>query len=161
MPLGGLVTILLFLPNLLYLTFPPRERPEAEDADKSRFAAFLEILERIGQIACFLLPFFYAIHLGSLQSWVALGVMACALVFYYAGWARYMLHGRLFRLLFEPMAGVPLPMAVAPILYMAAASLLLRSWWLFGAVILLAIGHLTVSRAEYLRTHVHGRSNLP
>jgi hypothetical protein len=79
--------------------------------------------------------------------------MVIALLFYYAGWARYVLKGRRFGLLFEPMAGVPLPMAVAPVIYLAGAALLLRSWPLLGAVILLAIGHLTVSRAEFLRTH--------
>ena len=128
MPLGGLVTVFLFLPNLLYLIYPPQERPEPEEADKSRFAKFLALIERAGQIACFVLPFFYPINFNRPLSWIALCVMVISLLFYYAGWARYMQKGRRFGLLFEPMAGIPLPMAVAPVIYLAGAALLLGSW---------------------------------
>jgi len=155
MTLGGLVTVFLFLPNLLYLIYPPQEKPEPEDAEKSRFARFLEIVERAGQISCFVLPFFYPIHLNHPLRWIALLVMVISLLFYYTGWVRYIRKGRRFGLLFEPMAGIPLPMAVAPVIYLAGAALLLGSWPLLGAVLLLAIGHLAVSRAEYLRTHTN------
>ena len=77
--------------------------------------------------------------------------MVLALGFYYAGWARYALKGHRFVLLYAPLLGVPLPMAICPVVYFAAAAVYLGSWPLAFAAGLLAIGHLAVSQNEWLR----------
>jgi hypothetical protein len=54
-------------------------------------------------------------------------------------------------LLFAPLLGIPLPMAVSPIIYFAAAAVFLGSWPLSVTVGLLAMGHLYVSQGEWKR----------
>ena len=62
-----------------------------------------------------------------------------------------------FGLLFAPMLGVPLPMALSPILYFGAAAIFLGSWPLAAADILQAAGHLFVSQQEYQRCQTASR----
>ena len=68
---------------------------------------------------------------------------------YYAGWLRYLRQGRSFALLFQPLLHIPMPMAVAPIVYFCAASIALHSGWLLLATVLLTIGHLYVSNLSW------------
>jgi hypothetical protein len=151
MLLGGTVTILILLPNLLVIFFPPVNIP-AENGEKSLFLKGIEILERIGQAGCFLTPFFYPLLVRDQQAVAGLAIMAGALAFYYAGWARYMLKGRSFNLLFRPLVGIPLPMAVSPVIYFLAAAAFLQSWVLAAASCVLACGHITVSYFEWRRS---------
>jgi hypothetical protein len=72
-------------------------------------------------------------------------------VFYYIGWARYALKGHRFVLLYAPLLGIALPMALSPVLYFAAAALFLKAWPLAIAAGLLAVGHLYVSFGEWKR----------
>jgi ABC-type glycerol-3-phosphate transport system permease component len=99
----------------------------------------------------FAIPCFYRIQIESTIASVSLVVMALALGGYYLGWLRYVLRGRHFALLFSPMWGIPLPMAVLPVIYFGAASGLLRSWPLAVATVVFAIGHLAVSSLEQQR----------
>ncbi len=150
MPLGGVITLAVLLPNLLVLALRPVGIPP-EPARKDRRIQGMEILERLGQVGCFAIPFFYRLPAPHSASLDALVVMALALGFYYAGWARYALKGHRFVLLFAPLMGVPLPMAVSPVVYFAAASIFLGSWLLALTTVLLAIGHLSVCQREWLR----------
>lgn len=138
---GWLFTLLILLPNVLMLLRPPQQVPGNLKTDKK-----LEALERAGQAGCFILPIFYQASL-SAPWWQAagLGLAAAALLFYYAGWLRYLLQGQAFRLLFAPMCRVPIPLAVAPVIYFFAAGLFLAAWPLALAALLLAAGHLGVS----------------
>jgi hypothetical protein len=150
MPLGGLITLAVLIPNLLMLTLPPEAIPP-RPANKSRWMRILAVVERIGQAGSFLIPFFYPLPSLREAKVDALVVMALALGFYYSGWARYAIKGHRFVLLFAPLFGVPLPMAISPVVYFAAASVFLNSWPLAVAAALLAAGHLYVSRGEWKR----------
>jgi hypothetical protein len=44
-------------------------------------------------------------------------VMLLALAFYYTGWVRYFTRGRTPALLYKPLLGIPLPLAVSPVDY--------------------------------------------
>lgn len=138
---GWLFTLLILLPNALMLLRPPRQVPGNLNTGR-----LLEMIERTGQAGCFILPIFYQ---GSLNGggWqlCGLGLAGGALLFYYAGWLRYLLQGRGFRLLFAPMCGVPIPLAAAPVVYFFAAALFLAAWPLALAALALAAGHLGVS----------------
>ncbi len=144
MPLGGLITIALLLPNLLFFVLPPRAVPP-EIQRNADLARWMEVVERIGQVGCFLIPFFYALPALREASVDALAFMALSLGFYYAGWLRYAFKGHRFVLLFAPLLGVPLPMALSPLLYFATAAIYLRAWPLGIAVLPLAAGHLYMS----------------
>jgi hypothetical protein len=148
MPNGGLISILVLIPNLLFLVFPPRDMPRT----LSKPARSLEIVEWIGRIGVFAIPFFCWIEITGTIDLMAVVIMIGALGLYYAGWLRYMRQGRSFALLFQPLRGVPLPMAVAPVVYFYAASLVLHSWWLLSATLLLTIGHLYVSNLSWQDT---------
>lgn len=55
---------------------------------------------------------------------------------------------RSYALLFEPFLGVPLPLAISPIVYLLAVSVLFGSWYLALATVILGIGHLSISFQE-------------
>jgi hypothetical protein len=146
---GGLVTVLVLLPNLLWMLFPPREQPERDAGPKSELYRLMEVLEWVGRVAAFVLPFFYRVEAQNARQVVALAVMALALLLYYAGWARYFVRGRGYALLFAPFLGLPLPLAVSPIVYFLAASALFGSWCLALAALLLGVGHLWISFQDF------------
>ena len=145
-PLGGLFSLLVLLPNLLVVFFPPLEAPPA-GGEKSGQERLMGVVERAGQLAAFILPFFYAIEIDE-EAIFSLVIMLLALSFYYAGWARYMLGGRKYSLLFKPMLGFPLPMAVCPVIFFLSASFVLHSVYLGAAALVLAAGHIYVSYLE-------------
>ena len=77
--------------------------------------------------------------------------MGLALAFYYAGWLRFFLRGRDYALLFRPMLGIPVPMAVSPILYFLLSSVVLGSVYQAVAAAVLGIGHIAITAREYRR----------
>lgn len=145
--MGWLIPLLVLLPNLLMVRFSPAEKPEGA----SGVNRWLEALERLGQAGVFVIPCFYRIRIQDAIASVSLSAMTLALVGYYLGWLRYMQQGRRYALLFAPLWGIPLPMAVMPVIYFGAAAALLRSWPLAAATVVFTIGHLAVSAHERRR----------
>jgi hypothetical protein len=141
------------LPNLLWMLFPPRGRPEDSAGSKGGLHRLMEFMEWVGRIAALVIPFFYRIEAQSPRQIVALVVVALALLFYYAGWARYFLRGRRYALLFDRFLGVPIPLAISPIVCFLAASVLFGSWTLALASVVLGVGHLwiTVQESQHSR----------
>jgi hypothetical protein len=137
---GGLVSVLILLPNLLWMVFPPRGQPEDSSGPADGLHRLMEILEWLGRIATLVIPFFYCVEAQSTRQVVALAVMALALLLYYAGWARYFVRDRSYVLLFEPFLEVPLPLAISPIVYFLAASVLFGSCYLALATVSWALG---------------------
>ncbi|MBN1811999.1 MAG: hypothetical protein JXA14_09205 [Anaerolineae bacterium] len=142
--MGWLIPLLVLLPNVLLMHFPPTGRPE----DTSGVNGWLELLERLGQPGVFVIPCFYRIRVQGATAATSLVVMVLALVCYYRGWLRYVQQGRHYALLFASLWGIPLPMAAMPIIYFGAAAALVRSWLLAVATLVFAIGHLAVSEHE-------------
>ncbi len=144
--LGWMIPLLVLLPNLLVIFRPPVDAPlELTDQNYK----MMEIIERVGQAGCLIIPIFYPIPNPDRYSVLSLVVMAGALVIDYAGWLRYALGGHTYRLLFAPLLGLHLPLAVAPFVYFLGASAFLVSWPLALAALLLATGHLYVSRRNW------------
>lgn len=142
---GWLIPVLVLLPNLLWLLFPPGDAPAAEHVPKSLLVQLMEVLEWLGRLGCLVIPVFYRVEMQTAAQVGALAVTAAALLFYYAGWARYFLNGRKYRLLFEPFLGVPLPLATGPIVLFFAAAVLLESWPMAASALVLAVGHVYLS----------------
>ena len=143
-PLGGLFSILVLLPNLLVVFFPPVDVPPPAGGEKRLRERVMGVVERVGQAAAFVLPFFYAIEIDD-EAVFSFVIMLAALSFYYAGWARYVLGGRKYSLLFKSMLGFPLPMAVCPVIFFLSAAFVLHSIYLGFAALVLAAGHIYVS----------------
>ncbi|MGA3246563.1 MAG: hypothetical protein ABSE41_18240 [Bacteroidota bacterium] len=147
---GCLVTLAVLLPNLAFLFFPPTKIPETTAGSRTFSGTPIQIMERIGQAGVFIIPFFYKIEL---QGKIGLFAVApITLTIYYAGWWRYVRHGRAYKLLFSPLFGIPLPMAISPVVYFGAWSFLFNSWPLATATLILAIGHISVSNKERKRS---------
>ena len=145
---GGLVSIVVMLPNLLWMAFPPRGQSERGTATTGKRHKLMEIIEWVGRFSTLVIPFFYRIEVGSTRQVIAVVVMALALLVYYAGWARYFLRDRSYELLYEPFVGVPIPQAISSIVCFFAASVLLGSWYLALGTAILAVGHLWISAQE-------------
>jgi hypothetical protein len=144
MLMGWLIPLLMLLPNALMVRFPPTDRSE----NASGVNRWLEALERLGQAGVFVIPCFYRIRIQDAIASVSLVMMALALTGYYICWLRYIQRGRRYALLFAPIWGIPLPMAVMPVIYFGAAAAVIRSWPLAATTLVFAIGHLAASAHE-------------
>lgn len=127
------------------MLFPPTIRLANVPQPNDRRLQMMTIVERVGQVGSFVIPFFYRLGLVGPTDAVALAVMIGALILYYAGWVRYIVLGRAEALLYRSLLSVPLPIAVMPVIYFLAAADLLDSVWLLLAAVALGVGHLTVS----------------
>ncbi|WP_241248894.1 hypothetical protein [Rhodococcus sp. X156] len=147
---GLLIGVAVLGPSLLLLVAPPQEGLAALGAGTTTTDRVLTVLERLGQagvlVALVLSGDRYS---APLDGWFAVG--AALLAGYYALWLRYLLRGRHLALLFGPLAGVPVPLAVLPVLALGCAAAWGRSVWLGTAVVVLAAGHWPTSWRTWRR----------
>ncbi len=149
MYLGWLVSVLVLVPNLIFFKFlPARSSPKSQGSTKSSVMKLMEYLERIGQVGVFAIPFIYQTSVQTVLQKISLSVMIVFLLIYYVAWLRFFLKGRQYLLLYSPLRGLPLPMVVSPIAYFLAASVFLSSWFLGAFAVVLAIGHICISKVE-------------
>lgn len=140
------IPVAVFLPNLFFFMMPPVHRREQSNESGGLLLSAAEGLGRLGVLA---LPIFSPIHLSRPYELLSFMVMLAFLAFYYAGWIRYFIRGRQYRLLFSPMIHIPIPMAIAPVLYFIGASVVLHSYGLLISSVILAIGHIPSSLNLY------------
>ena len=143
--------------SLLVVPRPPIGEPSASGEPRGRRAVVLGLLERIGQAGSFVIPFAYPLEVRGVTGYFALGGMIVALAVYYACWARFLMRGRAFGLLFAPFGGLPVPMALAPVAYFLAAAVLLASVPLGVAATALGVGHTYVSWRTWNRCRAESR----
>lgn len=137
---GAWITVLLMLPNVTWMVLP-----KAEAAESTSEPLALTIVENIGRFATLVLPFFFALDFDKRFSVPVTVVMALTLAIYYACWIRYFTGGSTASLLGAPFLGIPLPMAVMPIVFLALSSYLMGSWLTFGATVLFGVAHIWIS----------------
>lgn len=145
-----LLVALVLTPNLLMLLRPPLNMPNT--ASSNPLWILVVITERIGQLGVFTLPLLWQAEFSGNRGRVALALMGLSLLVYYIGWARYVLGGGEYRLLFQPLGFLPLPLALAPVMYFLAVGMLIRSWPMALAAMVLAIGHITESWRQFVLT---------
>lgn len=124
---GWILSALLFLPNALWMAFPP---PPGSAPPSPRFPTWagpLRPIEAVLRVVVVVLPCF--LHLDFTQPAVSwwLVLAAVALTLYYGAWVRYFRGKRSPPLLYQRWLGVPVPLAVAPVLYLVAGAGLTRS----------------------------------
>ncbi|MEK3662679.1 hypothetical protein NSQ29_24255 [Paenibacillus sp. FSL F4-0236] len=146
--LGTLMALILLAPSLLMIKFPPENVPSGlRDAEP-----IYTLLERAGQLGCIGI---LAMSQDNFQQ-VKLGVIAVFIVLfiaiYYGLWIRYIVKGRQYKLLWDPLGIIPIPMAVLPVCAFGLAAIWGKSIWLSIAVVCLAIGHLANSWHSYKYT---------
>ena len=136
-PLGLVLSIALFAPSLLLMRFPPHPAPTGAGAPRRVVA-----LERVGQVLCVTVPVITVG--GDVRWWWALPV-SLLVIGYWALWIRFVAGGCRLDLLFGPVWGVPVPMAVLPVAAFLAGSACLANPWMAVAALVLAAGHIPSS----------------
>ena len=142
---GWVVSALLLLPNLLWLALPGRQSASSQVGGPPPWVVGLQPVEMALRAAVFALPFFLTVDFAQPHASVALVVASVALCFYYGAWCRYFANGREIYFLFNSWLGVPMPLAIAPVVYLAAASVLTRSVLLGIVTCAFGIVHILVS----------------
>ncbi|CAN5210583.1 hypothetical protein BH09ACT5_BH09ACT5_18410 [soil metagenome] len=132
---GLLLSLAVLAPNFLLLAFPARNPP----SEVATGGWLLSGLERVGQAACLVAP---ALTGGEAHPDAWLAAVIVFVGCYYGLWARYFVRGREFALLYGPAVGIPVPMAVFPVLAFLAGAGWLHSWWLAGSAVVLGVGHI-------------------
>lgn len=143
--IGTLIAISVFAPNFLMIMFPPKNVPDHLKSEEMIYT----ILERIGQVGCIGILVISKDNFQNLKFsiWVVLIVLSIAA--YYCLWIRYVVMGRKYILLWEPLMGIPIPMAVFPVCTFGFAAIWGNSIWLGIAVVCFSIGHFVNSWHSY------------
>jgi hypothetical protein len=140
---------------VLAIVLPPRNVPLSKNAP-SIPDRIMQIVERMGQVSAFTIPFFYFVHITNVaHGATVLVLMAVLLIVYYVCWIRYAVK-REYRYFFAPFALVPIPMAVMPVLYFFCAAYVLGSGYMVAGALVLAIGHLYVTLKQYAKVKESG-----
>ena len=103
------------------------------------------LLEGVGRIGVFSVPLFLSLSVSTPADDLALCVAVAALAFYYLVWARYFLQGRTAALLYRQIAGIPVPLAVSPVVFLLACSVLTRSLLLAFVTVAFGSAHIFLS----------------
>lgn len=141
-----IIPIAVFLPNLFYFGMPPINMPANTDNKEN---PIYKAAEAIGRFGVFILPIMSSIHHDNPYEILSLIGMVMFLLIYYVGWIRFVRGNREYKLLYSPMFGIPVPLAISPVLYFLSASILLHSPLLFLSSVILAIGHIPLSLKIY------------
>ncbi len=144
-PVSLLIPLMILLPNLVFVRFPPTSPPARRTTN-----LFLNTCEAIGRFGIMVVPLFYSMRAERSYETISLIVMLAALLFYYSGWFMYLRSDRSYARLLAPMLGIPVPMAVFPCLYFFAASFVLHSILFFIFAAGFALGHITNSYRDSL-----------
>lgn len=131
----------LFIPNILYIFFPPKDNTDIENNKALLF------FERTGQALCtILLLAFVNLNIHRLDYWtIWLGLALMLMLLYLLCWVRYFLGTHQSRDFFRPFLGVPLPLAVLPVAAVLLLSVYGKLVWLGIAAIILGIGHIGIT----------------
>jgi hypothetical protein len=144
-PISLIIPFMVLLPALILIKTPPRNTP----AGKSGGSALHAAAETAGRLGSFIIPLFFAIRVNEPYEILSLAGMIVSLGFYYSGWIRYWTKGREYKLLFSPMLGIPVPLAVSPCVYFGFSSVVLHSPVFFICGVIFAWGHITSSMLTY------------
>ncbi len=140
--IGLLISAGILLPNLLMVVIPPVGMPTG--LSDGHFA--LTIAENLGRAAVFVILILFTgnkIAAARVDVWLIL-LCVCAAV-YYGLWIRYAVRGGDFSLLFRPLWGIPVPMAVFPAAVFLLAAVWMRSLPLGIAAGVFGVAHVIIS----------------
>lgn len=143
---GFLIAVVLVFPNTLAALFPPQKMPKGLRRHESNL---ITALEKTGQAGCLLALIIAKSGFDHMTVNVWSVLMGICIAIYYGLWIRYVLTGYRFASLFQPWAGIPVPMAVFPVLALGFASVIGQSVFLAAATVLLAAGHIVNSWRTY------------
>lgn len=139
---GLLIGAVILLPNLLMIFVPPVGMPQG----LSDGQIALTIAENVGRAGVFVILILFSgqrIAAARVDGWLWL-LCLCAAV-YYGLWIRYAVRGGAFSLLFSPLWGIPVPMAVFPAAVFLFTAVWIRSLPLGIAAGVFGVAHIIIS----------------
>lgn len=142
---GLIVFLLPMVINIFYVIFPPKQTEEAV----SLKMPVLEAIEQGTRIAyagavCILVSNLKIDYTGAF-----LYISIIFLVLYHIVWIRYYIGSRDVRLLGTKFLGVPMPLAVFPVLYFIAASIWLHNYIATALMVIFGIVHNIISYRNF------------
>lgn len=146
-PTNFILLVLVLLPNLLFIVFPPANIPQ--ESPRPKWWSLILGLEWVGRLMVFILLMFWELKVEGRGQGIIFAIMILCILVYYTGWIRYMIGGREFKLLFEPLFFIPVPMAVFPALYLVLAGVLLNSHPVVLSAVIFTLGHIPESLRNY------------
>ena len=138
--LGALYLLMLFIPNLIWVKHVPR------DYDTQCESKTLRVLERMGQIlVTATVLIFRDFNLQRISIWSVwlLASLVCMLLYEFA-WVRYFASDNTEKNFYRSAFGIPVPLAVLPIIGFLLLGMYGRNPWLIGSVIVLGVGHIGI-----------------
>lgn len=144
-PFSIIIPVLVLAPNFVFFL----KRPVNIPAKQLKEPLVFMVLERLGQLGCFLSPVFYPIKLSGISEIFGICGMGLMLLIYYIGWVRFFTRNREYRWLFYPLFSIPVPLALSPVMYFFLSSVILHSLPMLISSLILAAGHIPISLKNY------------
>ena len=143
-----IAVVIFLLPmfiNIAYVVFPPANA----DSNTQATNKVLELIEQSTRILYFVsLVLIVSKKTISYKSpWLILAVVF--LILYHIVWIRYFAGGRDIALMGKSFCGVPMPLAVFPVLYFIFAALWLHNYIACGFMIIFGIAHIVISYMSF------------
>lgn len=142
-----LIFAVLMLPNILYFVLPKMNETQWQPHTATVFTFFETYL----RIAYFAVLFVVTPTHEVRKSPVTLIVAIVGIVLYYVCWAIYFSHQMDAVYLLKPFLGIPVPLAIFPVIFLVFIALWMNSYLLAGCGLLFGIGHIVNSYSVYLQ----------
>lgn len=155
---GLIVFILPMLINMVYAAWPPKktneeyqtqEMKEPQNAGRKQSTQVLELIENVTRILYAVLICFVVFQTKPSYKSPYLYLAVIFLVLYYIVWIRYFIHGREIAYMAKSFLGVPIPLAVFPVIYFIFAALWLGNLPAIIDMILFGIVHFIISYQSF------------
>lgn len=143
-----IAVVIFLLPmiiNVIYVIFPPSINDKNTEATNT----VIEFIEQATRIL-YLLSLVVIVSEKTLDyrsMWLLLAVVF--LVLYYVVWIRYFVGGRDIALLGKSFLGIPMPLAIFPVLYFIFAALWMHNYVAVGFMIVFGIAHNIISYISF------------
>lgn len=139
--LGVIIFMLPMLINIVYFMVPTPDAPKVE-LTHYKWVEMVEQITRVlyAGVICILVSS-QKINYKSIYLYVGI----VFLILYYIVWMRYFLGGMDRELLAKSFLGVPLPLAIFPVLYFICSALWLKNYIAVVIMIIFGIAHYSVS----------------
>ncbi|MDF2700193.1 MAG: hypothetical protein K0Q49_1749 [Haloplasmataceae bacterium] len=138
-----LLLIIILLPNLLYIIFPPRNVNIRPKKQKGWFIVIA--FEKVGQLGIFITPLFFKFKIDNSIKIMTLIIMCLACIMYYICWIRYVKHQSDTNYLSTPFLKIQIPLVISPIIYFTCIGFILESWIMLLFTVIFAFGHILES----------------
>lgn len=142
---GLIIFLLPMVINIFYVIFPPKQTKEPI----SLKMPVLEAIEQGTRIAYVMAICILVSNSKVDYTSVSLYISIIFLVLYHIVWIRYYMGGRDVKLLGTKFLGVPMPLAVFPVLYFIFASIWLHNYIATGVMVVFGIVHNIISYRNF------------